>query len=82
MPNKRTPGLKSPGVLLSVIQSTRVDANRQRFTWKVSVVVFVTPPPVAVIVIVEVPVGAVRETVKLKSVVPEPGAAMEVGLKL
>ena len=28
------------------------------------------------------PVGALLETVKLKSVVPEPGAAMEVGLKL
>jgi hypothetical protein len=29
-----------------------------------------------------VPVAAVPDTVRLKSVVPEPGAAMEAGLKL
>lgn len=33
-------------------------------------------------VMVEVPVGAVRETVKVKSEVPEPGAAIVLGLKL
>ena len=34
------------------------------------------------IVIAYVPVGAFRATVKSKSVVPEPGAASELGLKL
>jgi hypothetical protein len=34
------------------------------------------------IVIVEVPVRAVLETVMVKSVVPEPGAAIGLGLKL
>ncbi len=52
------------------------------FTWKVRVVVLVTPPPVALMVIVEVPVGAVLATVSVKSEVPEPGAAIEAGLKL
>ena len=49
---------------------------------KVSVVVFVTPPPVPVIVMGYVPVVAVLETVRLKCAVPEPGAAIEAGLKL
>jgi hypothetical protein len=49
---------------------------------KVSVVVFVTPPPVPVIVMGYVPVGAVFETVRLKCVLPEPGAVIEAGLKL
>lgn len=40
------------------------------------------PPPLPVIVIVEVPVRAVLETVILKSVVPEPGAGIGLGLKL
>ena len=43
-------------------------------------VVFVTPPPVPLMVIVDEPVGAVLETVRLKCVVPEP--VTEVGLKL
>jgi hypothetical protein len=49
---------------------------------KVSVVVFVTPPPVPVIVMGYVPVLAVFETVRLKCELPEPGAAMGFGLKL
>jgi hypothetical protein len=48
----------------------------------VSVVVFVTPPPVPVIVMGYVPVGAAFETVRLKCAVPDPGAAIEAGLKL
>jgi hypothetical protein len=51
-------------------------------TCKESVVVLVTPPPVAVMVMVWVPVGALLATVRLKSVVPEPGAAIEAGVKL
>lgn len=42
----------------------------------------VTPPPVAVMVMGYVPMGAVRETERLKSEVPDPGAAIEAGLKL
>jgi hypothetical protein len=49
-------------------------------TEKVSVVDFVTPPPVPVMVIGKVPVGALLETVRVKSEVPDP--VMEVGLKL
>ena len=51
-------------------------------TESLKVVVCVMPPPLAVIVIVEVPVRAVFETVKLKFVVPEPGAAIGLVLKL
>lgn len=53
---------------------------RYLLTWKVSVVVFFVLPLVPVIVIVEVPVGAESETVRVKSDVPEP--VTEVGLKL
>ena len=48
----------------------------------VSVVVCVTPPPVPVMVIGYVPRGAFRDTVRLKCEEPEPGAAMDAGLKL
>lgn len=40
----------------------------------------VTPPPVPVMVIGKVPSGALRDTVKVKSDVPDP--VMDVGLKL
>src|SRR5579863_8519267 len=53
-----------------------------RYTVNVSVVVLVTPPPVPVIVMTCVPVGALRATVRVKSDVPEPGAAIGLGLKL
>ena len=57
-------------------------AVAQRCTLRVSVAVFVTPPPVAVIVNGYVPVFVLRATVMLKSVVPEPGAAIDAGEKL
>ena len=46
------------------------------------VVECVMPPPVPVIVIGYVPSGAFLATVRMKSDEPEPGAAMEAGLKL
>lgn len=49
---------------------------------RVSVVVLVTPPPMAVIVMGYVPVFVDVETVRLKCAEPEPGAAMGFGLKL
>ena len=53
-----------------------------RRTWKDRVVDLVTPPPTPVMVMAKVPVGALLDTVRLKSVVPEPGAPMEAGVKL
>lgn len=47
-----------------------------------TVAVWVTPPPDPVIVIVRVPVEALRFTVTVMVDVPEPGAAIELGLKL
>ena len=47
-----------------------------------AVVVSVKPPPVPVMVMVWVPVRARRLTVNVRFDAPEPGAAMEVGLKL
>ena len=44
--------------------------------------VFVTPPPVPVIVMGYVPVLAVLATVRMKSAEPEPGDAIDAGLKL
>lgn len=49
---------------------------------KVRVVVCDVPPPVPVMVILYVPMRAERETVRLKSDVPEPGAPIDDGLKL
>jgi hypothetical protein len=49
---------------------------------RVTVVVWVTPPPVPVIVIVRVPLVAPLFTVTVMVDVPEPGAAIELGLKL
>ena len=44
-------------------------------------VVWVVLPPVPVMVTVEVPRVAVEETVKVSVELPEPGAAIEAGLK-
>jgi hypothetical protein len=51
-------------------------------TLTVTVVVCVTPPPVPVMVIVWFPVLARLPTVTVIVDVPEPGAAMELGLKV
>lgn len=56
--------------------------SADQYTVKVNRVVAVLPPPVAVMVILEVPSGARRDTVSVKSDVPDPGAAMGLGLKL
>ena len=45
-----------------------------------TVVVCVTPPPVPVTVMEYVPVAVVEATVRVKVEVPDPGAAIEVGL--
>src|SRR3954470_14372135 len=50
-------------------------------TVRLTVVVWVTLPPVPVMVTVEVPRVAVEETVKVSVELPEPGAAIEAGLK-
>ena len=39
-----------------------------------------TPPPLALIVMVEVPAAAVLPAVKVRVELPEPGAAIDVGL--
>ena len=45
-----------------------------------TVVLWETPPPLALIVIVEVPAAAVLLAVKVRVELPEPGAAIDVGL--
>src|SRR4051794_4282772 len=50
-------------------------------TVRLTVVVWVMLPPVPVMVTVEVPRVAVEETVKVSVELPEPGAAIEDGLK-
>lgn len=47
-----------------------------------TVVVWVIPPPFAVMVMVRLPVRAVRPTLTVIVDVPDPGAAIEAGLKL
>ena len=51
-------------------------------TFNVTVVVCVTPPPVPVIVMVWLPIRALRPTFTVIVEVPDPGAATELGLKL
>jgi len=50
-------------------------------TVRVMVAVCVNPPPVPVTVMVDVPAAVVDGTVMVTADVPEPGAAMDVGLK-
>ena len=47
-----------------------------------TVAVCVMPPPAPVTVIVYVPVAVVEATARVKVDVPDPGAAMDVGLKV
>ena len=51
-------------------------------TVRANVVVWVTPPPVAVTVTFAVPVAAVLLAVNVRVEFPLPGAAIELGLKL
>ena len=51
-------------------------------TVRLMVAVWVTPPPVAVIVTVALPVVAVLLAERVRVEVPLPGAAIDVGLKL
>jgi len=51
-------------------------------TVRATVEVFVVPPPVPVTVIVYVPGAVVEATVMVSVELPEPGAAMDEGLKL
>ena len=51
-------------------------------TVKETVVLWETPPPLALIVTVEVPVVAVLLAVNVSVELPEPGAAIDAGLKL
>ena len=52
------------------------------FTVSATVVVWVTPPPVAVMVTLDVPAVAVLLAVNVRLEFPLPGAAMDAGLKL
>ena len=49
-------------------------------TVKETLVLWETPPPLALIVMVDVPAAAVLLAVKVKVELPEPGAAIDVGL--
>lgn len=51
-------------------------------TVKETVLVWVTPPPLAVTVTLEVPLTAVLPTLNVNVELPPPGAAMDAGLKL
>jgi len=57
-------------------------AEATAVTVRETVVVCVTPPPMPVMVIMYVPVAVVDATAKVIVELPEPGAAIDVGLKL
>jgi len=66
---------KSPGLLHSGLFGSRREPptrEGQRSTPNVRTVEYVTPPPVSVIVIGKVPIGAFLATVRVKWDVPEP----------
>jgi hypothetical protein len=73
--DKESPDPKGPGFFMSVNFPYWITSN-------VTVVVWVIPPPFAVIVMVRFPVRAVRPTFTVIVDVPDPGAAIELGLKL
>src|SRR5260370_36897382 len=68
----------SPGGVAVAVKSGAVAA----LTVRATVVVWVVPPPLAVIVTFEVPVVAVLLHEKVRVELPLPGAEMEGGLKL
>src|SRR5580658_2271370 len=77
------PGLKSPGLFVSRKHSNRAQKKEfLRVTSSEMVVVWVMPPPVAVMVTVLVPVEALLLALKVTVELPDPGAAIEVGLKV
>ena len=55
---------------------------RQLMTLKVTVVVCVTPPPVAVMVMERLPSRAREPVLMVMVEVPDPGAIIELGLKV
>ena len=70
---------------LSLSACTASVGTRQchyRMTPRVTVVVWVIPPPVAVMVIVWFPIAEFLPTLTVIVEVPVPGAAMELGLKV
>jgi hypothetical protein len=72
----------APLVTDSVVGETETAKLGVTVTVRLTIAVCVRPPPVPVIVIGYVPVAAVVPTVRVTVDVPEPGAAMEVLLKL
>jgi len=81
---KERPGSNDPGQswLKFTAASTETLHCRYLRTVRVTLVVFVLPPPLPVIVMVWDPVLARELTVTFIVDVPEPGAGMDVGLKL
>jgi hypothetical protein len=78
-------GIKKPGPQKVRAAFAVCPLNEQReyhITFTVSVVECVTPPPVPVMVIVWFPVLARLPTLTVIVDVPEPGAPMELGLKV
>lgn len=71
-----------PGATDTEVGDTETAKLGVTVTVRLTVAVCVMPPPVPVIVIGYVPVAAVVPTVRVTVDVPEPGAAMDVGLKL
>ena len=81
---KERPGPKDPGQSLLKFTAVSIETLHCHYlsTVRETVVLFVLPPPVPVMVMVWVPVLARELAVTVIVDVPEPGAAMDVGLKL
>lgn len=92
-----TAELKPPEIVVEIVLVPELPAATERLvgdalteksgvavaeTVRETVVLCETPPPLALIVIVDVPVAAVLLAVNVSVELPEPGAAMDAGLKL
>src|SRR5208337_1172367 len=81
---KERPGPNGPGQSLLKFTAVSTETLRCHYLWtvRVTLVVFVLPPPVPVMVMVWDPVLAREVVVTFIVDVPEPGAGMDAGLKL
>jgi len=81
---KERPGSNDPGQSLLRFNAASSETFYSHYLWtvRVTVVLFVLPPPVPVMVMVWDPVPAREVVVTFIVDVPEPGAGMDVGLKL
>ena len=83
-PQNKSPNFSVRALVLFNVGAVRAETFHCRYlrTSSVTVAVCVTPPPLAVMVMVWFPSVALLPTLTVIVEVPDPGAAIELGLKV